>query len=253
MLFLSTSCDRKKLSLVLQDPLYGSLLQTLDQLNRLPKKYKSWADLELWLQNFPDDDDKWDSILKPILRIHQLDRDFRWRTILMVLLWDELAWVQRGQMGRIMDKEDFGSEIGFAFFESLMMNSFFIRSKNYRNSIKMDVKRRVYRRLKREIRRSEIEETAIGKYPEIYYPEKSTAPIVELEKQWEIDDLIFQLKQMVAAEILSKADFHLLVGSLIYGKPLRDWAMENGLTYEAAKKRRQRAATAIISYKKFHK
>jgi hypothetical protein len=53
------------------------------------------------------------------------------------------------------------------------------------------------------------------------------------------------LKAQHAAGRIGDADFLLLVGIHVYGQSLADYARKAGLSYEAAKKRHQRAMRAI--------
>ncbi|HHK41311.1 MAG TPA: hypothetical protein ENJ50_02735 [Planctomycetaceae bacterium] len=54
-----------------------------------------------------------------------------------------------------------------------------------------------------------------------------------------------RLREHVAAGRIAEVDLHLLVGTRLDGKGIRQCASELGISYEAAKKRRQRAEAAV--------
>jgi hypothetical protein len=59
---------------------------------------------------------------------------------------------------------------------------------------------------------------------------------------------IERLRQHMNAGRITEADFLLLVGTRVYGKSVADYAREAGMTYQVAKKRRQRAEAAIRQF-----
>jgi len=66
---------------------------------------------------------------------------------------------------------------------------------------------------------------------------------------WEVRQAeVVRLRSHMKAGRISEADFHLIVGTRLYGKLVREYAAEAGISFEAAKKRRQRAEAAIRRY-----
>jgi len=49
---------------------------------------------------------------------------------------------------------------------------------------------------------------------------------------------------------VSKADFPLIVGTRLYGKIVREYTAEVGISFQAARKRRQRAEAALRRHEK---
>jgi hypothetical protein len=66
---------------------------------------------------------------------------------------------------------------------------------------------------------------------------------MELREAQELE--IRRLREHQEAGRITEADYLLLVGTRVYGKPVVDYAREMGLAYQTAKKRRQRAEAAI--------
>jgi len=79
------------------------------------------------------------------------------------------------------------------------------------------------------------------------------AGFAEMEMREEQDDRVENFRKHVDAGRISETDFHLLVGTLVYGRRLSECAEDVGLNYQAAKKRRQRAGAAIRRFEELSK
>ena len=79
-------------------------------------------------------------------------------------------------------------------------------------------------------------------------PEYSPVAAFELREAQELE--IRRLREHVEAGRITEADYLLLVGTRVYGKPVADYAREKGLAYQAVKKRRQRVEAVIRGFEK---
>jgi hypothetical protein len=68
---------------------------------------------------------------------------------------------------------------------------------------------------------------------------------MEMDFREQLDLQVRRFRHHLDAGRIGEVDFNLLVGTRVYGKLLRECAEEAGLSYQAAKKRRQRAEAAI--------
>ncbi len=65
-----------------------------------------------------------------------------------------------------------------------------------------------------------------------------------------VRDWISYFQYLQRKGLISEIDYHLIIGSVIYGESLHDCAFDLGLTYEIAKKLRQRALKKIRDIQK---
>jgi len=72
--------------------------------------------------------------------------------------------------------------------------------------------------------------------------------VADIEQRQEHQQELAQLREHVAAGRLSEADYLLVVGTRKYVQSVADYARQNGLDYQVAKKRRQRAEAAIRQF-----
>ena len=104
-----------------------------------------------------------------------------------------------------------------------------------------------YRRIlgPRESRRFSADPEEI-EVPRWRAPRTAPLPLFELREAQELE--IRRLREHLEAGRITEADFLLLVGTRVYGKPVADYAREMGLDYQVGKKRRQRAEAAIRAF-----
>jgi DNA-directed RNA polymerase specialized sigma24 family protein len=185
-----------------------------------------------------------DAVLLPIINAHAQDHDPRWRRIFMVIFWPGLEGIWRRKRYWDSDPDALWTNVTWAFLRTVCRLDPSQRSSRLVQWIVNGVFHALHDDYRREWDRT-AREAATD-------PEELAGRNVEDEREaaaaalWvEQESRIAILKAHRAAGRINDADFLLLVGTHVYGQSLADYAEQAGLTYEAAKKRQQRAKKAI--------
>jgi hypothetical protein len=186
-----------------------------------------------------------DEVLRPIFEAHADDQDPRWRTILMVIFWPGLVSIHFKKRFWDRDPDERWQNIVWTFLQVVCRVDIKQRPNRLAQKVFNDTVHRFYEECQRSwaptngdifAEPEEIEFLAAG-------PEYSPVAAFELREAQELE--IRRLREHVEAGRITEADYLLLVGTRVYGKPVVDYAREMGLAYQVAKKRRQRAEAAI--------
>lgn len=242
--------DRARLDQELETSGYQRLLRGLQRRNPFLRQFRTWADVIAFMQKGTSRDPCKDEILRPIFQAHGIDEDPRWRTILLVIFWPGLLSIHWKKHFWDRDPEELWQNIVWTFLKILCQ---------------IDVKRRPDRLVQKVINDTAhhlhdeyrcIWDSANGEFavdPKVLealsggVDVNPTAGIELCEAQ---DLEIRRLRGHLEGGRITEADYLLLVGTRVYGKPVADYAREKGLAYQAVKKRRQRVEAAIRGFEK---
>lgn len=236
--------DRRQLERELQDDGFRKLLHVLREEHLLFRRFASWDEVVAFMrQGAPRDPEK-DRVLLPIILAHAQDGDPRWRTILLGIFWHGLEAIWRRKWHWDRDPDALWANVIWAFLRAVCRLDPSKRASRLAQKIANDTYhglhddyRRDWRRAAREVA-TDPDELAGH---DVEDERAAAAATLRLEQEARIE----ALKAHRAAGRISDTDFLLLVGTQVYGRSLADCAHESGLTYEAAKKRQQRAIRAI--------
>ncbi|MBP9032284.1 MAG: hypothetical protein KBG29_00225 [Pseudomonadales bacterium] len=241
---VARDADRRQLERELQDDGYSKLLNVLRQGHPFFRRFPSWNEVVGFMRQGVFRASEKDQVLLPILQAHAEDGDPRWRTILLVIFWPGLEGIWRRKWHWDRDPDALWANIGWAFLRAVCRLDPSTRASRLAQKIVNDVfhglhddYRREWRRAAREVA-TDPDELADR---DVEDQRDAAAAALHMEQQARIE----VLRAHRAAGRINDTDFLLLLGTQVYGRPLADCARESGLTYEAAKKRQQRAIRAI--------
>ena len=236
--------DRKRLELEVATAAYTFLLGNLQKTNTFLGTFRDWPAVIAFMRQGSSRDPTKDAVLLPILQAHAADRDPRWRTILLLVFWPGLESIWRRRRHWDADPEARWANVTWVFLRAVC---------------RLDPSRRSTRLVQRII--NDVFHGLYGEYRQAWdhsVRQSATDPdlLAEMHRasgEWDAaadlrDEQAARIKHLEAhrdAGRLSEADFLLLVGLHVYGRSLTDCADAGGLTYEAAKKRHQRAMKSI--------
>lgn len=242
---VSRDRDRERLEQELQTDEYQELLTYLQRGEPLLRQFRTWMDVIAFMRAGTSRDPRKDEILRPIFNSHGEDQDPRWRTILLTIFWPGLESIHSRKWRWDPDPDELWQIITWTFLQ--MVCRIDVQRRPERIVQKLindtfhhlhDEYRRVWTRAKREpVTDSEKIEALAGAVERI--------DLVGIDLRRAQGAEIRRLRKHLDAGRISEADFFLLVGTRIYGQSIADFAREAGLNYQVAKKRRQRAWTAI--------
>ena len=234
-----SECER--LERELQQPVYTELLQNILENTAFTWRLSSWNDVLAFMRQGSANDAEKDCLLRLTLSAYQQDRDQKWGTVLLVIFWPGLKGIQFRKRNWDPDPQEFWQTICLCFLEALWKVRLDRRSSRLVRKVLNDTFHSLYEEYSRVWEATK---------PEILMDLDGLEEIMGAEDGLEMIEAELRIDQAVKAKGLGsqireaglkQVDFDLLAGTRIYGKPLSDCAAETGLSYEAAKKRRQRA------------
>jgi hypothetical protein len=244
----SASCwqqDYERLEQELEKGEYPRLLWRLRKVSPFLCRFDTWADVLAFMRAGTSEDPRKDKILQPIFRAHAQNGDHRWRTVLLVIFWPGLQSIFWQKSGWDPDPHERWQRVVWAFFHVICRIDLKQRPQRLVQKVINDTVHHLYRDYERDWNEAALAPSMA--------PELLEALAVGVEH---IDFAVFEARDAQETEIvrlrghmeagrISEADFLLLVGTRVYGRPLADYAREHGLNYEAARKRRQRAEASL--------
>ena len=245
MVNASRDGDCARLQQELEKGKYLTLLRKLQGRESLFRCFHTWADVIAFMRKGTSLDSGKDKVLRPIFELHREDNDPRWRAILLVIFWPGLQSLHWQKQGWDPDPDERWQNITWTFLQVLCRVDVRRRpdrlvQKVYNDTVHHlhDEYRRAWNRMNWEFLADPEEiDALVGGVEGIDFAG------MEIRKAQEIQ--VKQLREHMKEGRISDADFLLLVGTRVYGKSIADYARETGLSYEVAKKRRQRAEAII--------
>jgi hypothetical protein len=186
-----------------------------------------------------------DKVLQPIIAAHAADRDPRWRGVLLAIFWSDLEKLLCLKRRWDPDEGELWRNVTWIFIEVLSRIDLNQRPERLAQKVLNDTSHRLHDEYQDAWDRANQE---FATEPEEIATlaggaEDATFAAFALREEQEVE--IRRLRTHMEAGRITEADFVLLVGTRIYGRSVVDYAREAGLTFQTAKKRRQRAERAI--------
>ncbi len=231
---------------------YGLLLQELKKTSLFFHRFSTWPEVVEFMRDKTLNANLTDEVLRPIFKAHTETRDYHWRTILLVIFWPGLITICQKKSHWDPLHKDLWQNIVWTFLEVVCRTDVSRRPDRLVQKVINDTIHHLHKEYRRNwgIREREV-------MPESEEFDYLVGHFEHAKRSCQKPDEeagVKKLQTYLQEGRISEADFLLLVGTRIYGKSLADYAREQGLDYQTAKKRRQRAEAAIRDHeKKFKK
>jgi len=224
------------------------LLKRLKRKERFYRQFESWPDVIEFMDVSSSEDHCKDDVLRPIFREQGKNGDQRWNVILLVIFWPRLEALYWKKCAWDRDHDERWQTLMCVFYEVVSLINLKKRPDRLAQKVINDTYHRLHdeyrRRWRRMGRERPVEDEELQKRAGCEAGIDFTA--IELREAQEAE--IKRLKEHMEAGRLKEKDFTLLVSTRIHGQSLADFVRDSGLTYNCAKKRRQRAEAKIRRY-----
>jgi DNA-directed RNA polymerase specialized sigma24 family protein len=188
-----------------------------------------------------------DGVLATILRAHAQDKDPRWRSVLLAAFWPGLDSLHVRRAHWDQDPDEVWQDLITTFLEVLCRLDPTRRTDRFAQKIINDTIHRLHDRYQRRWRLEEPESLVPPR--ELPHQSDVRAEPVRLDACIDLHDLqergAAQLRQHLAAGTIDDLDLEILIQTRLHGVTVADLAARLGITFDCAKKRRQRAEAAI--------
>jgi hypothetical protein len=235
---------RNPLEHELTTPPFRELLARLHLPGPAERRFDTWADAVAFMLGDAGEGDKNDLLLT-ILEAHARDRDPRWRTVLLAMFHPGLLAIHRARRSWDADEDDFWQNVVAVFLEVVCRLDPAKRPQRLVQKLINDTVHRLYDEYRRTWRRARIAESVDPDHLDRIATYALAVDFVLLAEHERHEREIARLRAHLASRTIGEADFLLLVGTRVYGERVVDRARELGISFETAKKRRQRAEAAI--------
>jgi hypothetical protein len=242
---VSRDADRRGLEHEIRKHAYQELLQQLQQRDQRFRGFADWRELVGFMQNGQLRDLSKDTILLPIIQAHVVDRDARWRTILLAIFWRALESILRKKRHWDNDPDQLWGNTYWSFMQAICRLDPAQRPSRLAQKLSNDTIHRLHRLYRRnwDHARRQISTDSDDMATKYATKTERSAAAIELGEEQELRITQFQAYRRSGQ--IDDVEFLLLVGKHVYGHSIATDAGAAGLTYEAAKKRQQRAIKAI--------
>jgi len=233
----------------LQSETANALLRKVQRLEPLLSRFPSWKDVIALMQNTGAKASEKDSILRTIFLARQEDDHPTWGSVLLLFFWPGLLNLYRKTFNYDQDLDELWRTITATFLEAV--NRLDVNRRPDRIAMKLmnDTRSYLYEKYTRiwnHLKRYGQQEPEFWKkHEEVPATDHGQGKI---EYRGSVDEVMRILKNARASGVIDEHDLSLLIGTIVYGKALADCAREAGLSYEAAKKRRQRACSSLKTW-----
>lgn len=224
------------------------LLCQLQKQHALLRGFGDWEEVVAFMREGTSRDPSKNAVLLPIFVAHASDRDPRWRTILFVVFWPALESIHRRKRYWDSDPDALWSNIEWSFLRTVCRLDPSRRRERFVQKVFNDLVHLLHDEYRRAWDQAQ-QQQATDPEELAEHAEDSWDAAADLRDEQAVR--IKHLQTHRDAGRLSDADFLLLVGTHVYGQSLADYARQAGLTYEAAKKRHQRAMRAIGGFPRY--
>jgi hypothetical protein len=179
-------------------------------------------------------------VLRAILGEHVRDRDDRWRTILLLFFWPGLRSLQRKKAQWDSESERFWQNIVLAFLDVVFSLDLRATRMHPVSAIHWGTYHALYRLCESQWKRDKVEICTDAEFIQVHFISDRARTVTDNQAGSEEE-----LRRHLGSGRISEVEFRLLLGTYVYGYDLRECAEGVGLTYEAAKKRRQRVLARL--------
>ena len=184
-------------------------------------------------------------ILRTILAAHTKDQDPRWRTVLLAMFWPGLESIHGQKLAWDKDPDELWQNIVWIFLQAVCRIDIDKRPDRLAQKLINDTIHHLHDEYRRNWKRMRLETLVDIRDLDEIPTESGSVDIEFIDQQFQHEREIERLKKHMNAGRISEVDYLLLVGTRVYGKRVSECAQEVGLSFQNAKKRRQRAEARI--------
>lgn len=242
--------DRRQLEQELQDESYQKLLRKLREKSAFLRRFHTWTEVIGFMRSGTSQDPWKDEVLRPILLAHKENKDHRWRTILLVIFWPGLESIHWRKRGWDPDIEERWQNIVWTFLQVVCRIDVSHRPDRLVQKVINDTVHHLHDEYRRIWKVKRLEITPENGELDFMVGDSEGIDYAYIALRYAQRAEIRRLKNHMEEGRISEADFLMLVGTRVYGKPLFDYSKEMGLDYGTIKKRRLRAEAAIRDQEK---
>lgn len=236
---------REQVEREIQGETYAGLLGQLHQACPPLCRFRTWTDVLMLMHDGSTGVQDKEEILRAILTAHAQNQDSRWRTVLLAMFWPGLDSLHGQKLAWDEDPEELWQNIVWTFLQVVCRIDLAKRPDRLIQKLINDTIHRLHDEYRRIWRRAKFE-TLVDTEDLDEIPTESGGIDFDLLDQRDRQEReIERLRKHMEEGRISEADFLLLVGTRVYGKLVREYAREVGLSFQTAKKRRLRAEARI--------
>ena len=221
------------------------LLHRLQEDSVLLRSFRTWEEVMAFMRCSDSPDTRKNGVLLPIFQRHAEDNDPRWRTILLLIFWPALKSLCVQKRTLEPEYRELWANVVQAFFDAVCCLDVARWNDQMAARLFSETLHGIVAAYSKERRRSGREVSTDPTALAALAGDTNHSDFSEAGESASLAAAVGWLRAYVEAGSIDETDFCLLVGSIIYGKTDRECAEETGLSCQAAKKRRQRAITAI--------
>lgn len=226
---------------------FRPLLEEITLAHPAFEAYRSWgAVADKVCSGRPSEDDE-DAMVAPLLAAYASDSDDRWGTILCAVCFRWLVSMHLPRSWWMEGPEDVWQELVVLFLDTCRRLGEKGIERGVRRRLVSDAQHRLYDIALRGRRNAE---RIVGTEPSILASTvdprmEPAAAELRMEFRERIQDFNARLRRHLENGILGSIDHAIVVGTRVLGRSLSEQAKILGIGAEAAKKRRQRAESAM--------
>ncbi len=188
-----------------------------------------------------------DDVIAALVRAHASGRDPGWRSVLLAAFWPGLENLFSRRTQWDQDPDEVWQDLVVTFLDVLCRLDPAKRSDRFAQKIVNDTIHRLHDRYQRRWRLEEPESLVPPR--ELPHPSDLRAEPVRLDACIDLHDLQERgaavLRRHFDAGTIDELDLEILIKTRLHGVTVADLAAHLGITFDCAKKRRQRAEAAI--------
>jgi len=232
----------------LQTETAHALLRKAQRRDQRFPQFTSWDEAIAFMHNAKEDAREKDAILRAIFSCRSEDGHPTWGTVLLLFFWPGLLSLFRRTFRYDPDKDERWRAITATFLESVKRLDVERRPDRIASKLMNDTRSYLYEKYDRIWTHQDRQRQQEPGFWKRHMKSTATGHGKAGRDHHESAESVMQLlRKARAAGVLDEHDRYLLIGTILYGKSLADCACEIGLTYEAAKKRRQRAYRSLAT------
>jgi hypothetical protein len=213
------------------------------------KDFTSWGELAAFMHAGTSDDPRKDAILRAIALSRDEDEHPLWNTALILFFWPGLLTLFSKKRKWDPDPEELWQTIVIEFLEAVSRLDVGRRRERIASKLINDTYSRTYRAYQPKWRREDQERAVEPAHIEPLIPAVPGIDLAAIELR-EVQELeIARYREAFEAGVIGEEGFYLLIATCVYGQSIADYAREKGRSYQALKKKRQRALAAIATWR----
>jgi len=241
----SRRSERQHLERELRGPSYEALLRQLQAAFPHFSPFDTWEDVLLFMHGGTSEDPRKNDVLRSIFHSYRRDQDPKWRAVLLAIFWPGLESVYRRKLAWDPDADELWQSVLWAFIQVTDLLDVSKRPGHLARRVCRGTTHRLHDKYRILWNRTARETPTDPDKLEEIGGEAEDPQFAAVEARDLSQSIVRRFRRHLEAGHIREADFLLLVGTRAYGQSLAQHARQAGMSYQAAKKRRQRAEAAI--------